>query len=507
VAITVRQLLDQQRVRLTLRAGAAGLDREVRWAHASDLPEPWQYLARNEALLTNGTGMTGDPDAQARFVTRLERAGASALGYGLETGPPLSAEALHEADRVGLPLFTLNRQARFSALAQLVAEANASHERRELQQVAHLYEILHAALAGHAGTEEVLAELGAEIDARMFLVDPTDGAPASGSPATVFAPDVAALGAASAGVVPALIRLSPTSGSEGRSAVMVPLDDQPPVALLVEAADQDLPSRTLLQHVATAVTIELAQLRAGAREPQRSSVLSDLLGGRLALRDGREPLAQHGLDPARAILLAARRTAPRGAAPAAYLPIGGWSGLRHLAAPGRGRCHVLVDCGTDPRLDGLAVSGWVVGVSAVLGDVDRLPTAAAEAQWCAATAELLGQEVVAVGDSSTWPLPAGREAAERAARETVDPLREHDSERGTAYARTIRAFLELDRSWQRAAAELAIHKQTLGYRLRRIEELTGRGLTSTEDLTTWWLGVRADQLLRLADVWGEAPAQ
>ena len=135
---------------------------------------------------------------------------------------------------------------------------------------------------------------------------------------------------------------------------MVPLDDQPPVALLVEAADQDLPSRTLLQHVATAVTIELAQLRAGAREPQRGSVLSDLLTGRLAHRDGREPLAQHGLDPARAILIAARRTAPRGAAR-------GVPADRRLertasrGSTGPRRCHVLVDCGLDPRLDGLAV--------------------------------------------------------------------------------------------------------------------------------------------------------
>ena len=68
----------------------------------------------------------------------------------------------------------------------------------------------------------------------------------------------------------------------------------------------------------------------------------------------------------------------------------------------------------------------------------------------------------------------------------------------------MRVWLELDRSWQRAAAVLAIHKQTLGYRLRRIEELTGRGLTSTEDLTAWWLGVRADQLLQLADLWDDA---
>lgn len=88
----------------------------------------------------------------------------------------------------------------------------------------------------------------------------------------------------------------------------------------------------------------------------------------------------------------------------------------------------------------------------------------------------------------------------------IGVLREHDAERGTDYLTTIRTWLELDRSWQRAAAELPIHKQTLGYRLRRIEELTGRGLTSTGDLAAWWLGVRSDQLLRLAALW-DAPGQ
>jgi purine catabolism regulator len=80
MAITVRRLLDQHRVPLSLRAGATGLDREVRWAHVSDLADPWQYLARNEALLTNGTGMTADPEAQVRCVARLERARSRAHG-------------------------------------------------------------------------------------------------------------------------------------------------------------------------------------------------------------------------------------------------------------------------------------------------------------------------------------------------------------------------------------------------------------------------------------------
>src|SRR5260370_1014872 len=52
-----------------------------------------------------------------------------------------------------------------------------------------------------------------------------------------------------------------------------------------------------------------------------------------------------------------------------------------------------------------------------------------------------------------------------------------------------------DRAWQRAAAELHIRKQTLGYRIRRIEQITGRGLTRTEHIAEWWIALRAQDLL------------
>ena len=50
-------------------------------------------------------------------------------------------------------------------------------------------------------------------------------------------------------------------------------------------------------------------------------------------------------------------------------------------------------------------------------------------------------------------------------------------------------MLRHNRSWQLAAAELHIHKQTLGYRIRKIEQLTARGLTSTEHLAEWWFAL------------------
>jgi len=71
------------------------------------------------------------------------------------------------------------------------------------------------------------------------------------------------------------------------------------------------------------------------------------------------------------------------------------------------------------------------------------------------------------------------------------PLLRHDAEHGTDHVHTLRVMLAHDRSWQQSAAELHIHKQTLGYRIRKIEQLTGRGLARTEDLAVWWFALRA----------------
>ena len=58
----------------------------------------------------------------------------------------------------------------------------------------------------------------------------------------------------------------------------------------------------------------------------------------------------------------------------------------------------------------------------------------------------------------------------------------HDACHATNYLGTLRAILDHDRSWQLAAQVLHIHKQTLGYRIRKIGQLTGRGITRTEHL-------------------------
>ena len=81
----------------------------------------------------------------------------------------------------------------------------------------------------------------------------------------------------------------------------------------------------------------------------------------------------------------------------------------------------------------------------------------------------------------------------------IDPIAAEpqiaDAEHGTSYLDTLRAVFRNDRSWQLAAAELHIHKQTLAYRIRKIERLTGRGTAKTEHLAEWWFALRAHDLL------------
>ncbi|HVQ49584.1 MAG TPA: helix-turn-helix domain-containing protein, partial [Mycobacterium sp.] len=86
-------------------------------------------------------------------------------------------------------------------------------------------------------------------------------------------------------------------------------------------------------------------------------------------------------------------------------------------------------------------------------------------------------------------LPRSVEESRRIARRILGPLLDYDKRHDGELLTSVRVFLTNDGSWQRTAAELGIHRQTLVYRLRRAEELTGLKPTSTEGATQLWLAL------------------
>ena len=74
---------------------------------------------------------------------------------------------------------------------------------------------------------------------------------------------------------------------------------------------------------------------------------------------------------------------------------------------------------------------------------------------------------------------------------------EYDEHHQTDLVRSLRCYLERDRSLREAAALLFVHPNSLAYRLRRIEEITGRRLSSIEAQTELWIALEAQRILEL----------
>ena len=98
-----------------------------------------------------------------------------------------------------------------------------------------------------------------------------------------------------------------------------------------------------------------------------------------------------------------------------------------------------------------------------------------------------------LGLSAIVTATAGRGARE-AARRLLAPLIEHDSERSSQLLDTLRAYLSHDAHPSRTCDALFIHRNSLSYRLRKIENLLRIDLDSVEGQATCLVALRLVEL-------------
>jgi purine catabolism regulator len=304
--------------------------------------------------------------------------------------------------------------------------------------------------------------------------------------------------AAHGNAIPGVLRLSrPQAAPDEATALAVEVPGDQPTALVVEPVGSQLPSLVLLHHIATGGALELAQLAAVQERQWRldAGLLGQLLDRRIDPRVAGPLIADAGLDLAASVLAVTRAAHDRDGAELhrklarSHLP--------HLLLNLDRVLHVVLpEAAIDVHLvSELAGPACATGSSDRIGTAGRLPDAAQEARWALGVAEAENRMLVRYGEHTALLLPQSVPEAQALVSRILGPLIAHDTQHGTAYVDTLRAVLRHNRSWQLAAAELHIHKQTLGYRIRKIEQLTTRGLTSTEHLAEWWFALRAHDLL------------
>ncbi len=290
--------------------------------------------------------------------------------------------------------------------------------------------------------------------------------------------------------------------------------------------------RLTLHQAVTIVALELLRARAAGDTERRlaGDLLAAVVRGELAGPDLSRRLAPFGLSDRVAAIVVERPNGGRGSPAPAELALS--AALRHAAASGLVASNGSLTCALVPGMDedeliplaervavrlarelGAAVDVGV-GRGVAGGDARRCFHEAR----CALEALSLGASSSASaapgGNGSGVGTGAPRVASYRdlgsfqlllslqddeALRLFCDsilgPIEASEGHYGGELMRSLEVFIEENGQWERAARRLYCHRHTLRYRIRRVEELTGRNLSSARDRIEFWLALRGREIV------------
>ncbi|MGW2345927.1 PucR family transcriptional regulator [Streptomyces sp. NPDC001661] len=173
--LTVRQILDLDRIAAgqpEVVAGAAHLDRAVRWVHVAEAADVGVMLSGGEMILTTGVLLADDERLQAEYIDSLHRAEAAALVLGLGRAFPSSPEGMRRAaERHGLPMVVLHRPFPF---AELTEEVQSRLVRRKFAAVSlseGIRTALNSLITSGAPLQALLDEIAAHSGCPVVLAN------------------------------------------------------------------------------------------------------------------------------------------------------------------------------------------------------------------------------------------------------------------------------------------------------------------------------------------------
>ncbi len=512
--------------RSVVLAGEAGLDRPVTWIHIVEvLGDPF-LLARGALVLTHGSGLEDGLFAR-RFLSTASSAEVAALAVAGDGGV-LSPELVALAEELRLPLVALDPRTDFYAVCRpvvtaLLAPGDGGGD--------GLFPKLAAILARGEGLSAMTDEICTTLRATTLVTTRRKQAIASSS-----LEDEEALDRYTQ-------LLTKTAGLERifRSRPLVTISDgpdseDPPLLLLPIVFDQDIHGalgvatrapvdEALIQTLdgaARALALQRYFSRLDFECDRRQAV--ELTQSLLSPSPGLQPatrrrLVDVGFDLDRPWRVSLIRAVDGEGTGEVADPVGQLCSLsRHLVPSDH--FPPLVTCGPhgitiimEAHPDGAQAENeglrriheelcahfpdlavWIVSGGAVpIGDLDKSRQEAERAMTVARAHEPSGT-VLAFEDLGVDSLLLDLLSSPRAAAwvtEVLRPLLAYDAKKkGPLLRRTLDTYLALDCNADRTAEKLYLHANTVRYRLRLIEELTGRPLAVQDHRTAFHVALR-----------------
>lgn len=457
--LLIEDLLSTSSLALRSLAGEAGLGRSVLWAHSCEMSDPTKWLGSHELLMTVGLCVPTVPDEQADFIARLDEASIAGLILGdHDTCPPVSDEMLREADKRGFPVLLADAQTPWAAVARHIAAANTSSQTMQVLKLSKLYQI---AANADDDADGLILQLSTLLGVALMVVDQQTGV-------TVMSAEL------------------PSISTSDLSKRTYPLPSTHAAELLLFEYPGEMVDSFILVHLLKVLGLNVDRLLGAADQRARESEqeLQNLLAG---VATPNLEVLLGGRDVSDGFHMAAF-TWKAGAKVTRRLAI---LGLPVLVGPWREKYHAFIPVDVLSEIRVLSeASDTYVGVSSKFTDARDARVAADEASRILAAARFSGRQWSEFEGSTVAVLTRSQRESEEIIEGVLGPLA--GSSAATIKLRvTLFAFLRNDRHWQRTADELGIHRQTLSYRLGRIEEETGRTASRSADLSALWVAYQA----------------
>jgi len=509
VALTVEDLIRTRGLDLNVLAGRAGVSNAIRWVHVSELEDPTPWLKGGELLLTTGIGVGRTPARQRGYVRRLADAGLAGLGFGVGFSFRRVPKPLVDAaERAGFPVFEVPYAMPFIAITEAVFTRLVAEQYDVLSRSLEAEHTLTRAVLEGEGIQGIVGSLSRATAGWVILLD------LRGSPMAVVP--------TSAGVhVPRVWSELQSPRAEGLLFSLSVVDGKHHIALQPVSAQGRVEAylalgkreglsqfdRIVSSHALSLLALELSKARAVSEAERRlkGDVLDQLISGTIHDVDARRAMERFGFDLGRPLSVVAFSDGE----PPEVLALAcdealARTGRAYLSSPREDLVIAVLQPEPSASLSVLraAVSERaareVIAGSASPVELDRLPQAVREARYALQVCRTEGRPQAEFADLGTYQLLLSLqdpEALGTFADSVLGPLDRYDRAHGGALVPSLRSFLERNARWEAAAADLIVHRHTLRYRIRKVEELTGRDLASARDRMEFFLALRARDLL------------
>ncbi|OMC00745.1 hypothetical protein A5733_03560 [Mycobacterium sp. NS-7484] len=503
------------------------LDRPVRWVHAGEVPNIATLLKGRELLLTTGMGMDRSPAGLRQFIDDLSN--RDVAGLAIELGrvfDRLPDELVDQARRRNLPLIALHRELPFVEVTEAAHQAIMSHQLRLMEQGNEFHRRFTELMLNGAGVAQILEALSEAIGNPVVLENARTGAISHVSYTSTDSIVLASWNSFRRGAhieFETIRRTIPMGTGETWGTLTAMGLDSPLAELDAVATDR-----------------AVGLLALALRQQQAETVLALRERG-----DFLERVMTRDIDDAEATIRLAAMGFPRRMGTLMPVAIAHASSANPLAGEEAAWALVWRDVRKTfgqrgrPMVVGARGDG---GLTVALVAIDDPGTRAEEADFIAETVERFAEQrfgasglaVIAVGRvARTWnhirqSLAETEDTALAAAhgpkrpwhdaaradvdrllwsirdqsalrsfvRTSLDPLIEHDHAHGTQLVDTLRVLCENPGQKSEAARRLHVERQTLYYRIGRIESLLGVDLSQGSTISALYLALRARDYVR-----------